>query len=280
MMLDAHQHFWRYDERQYDWIEPSMGRIRRDFLPADLLPLTTACGIAGTIAVQARQTLEETDWLLGLADQHPQLIKSVVGWMPLRDRGAGIDAILSRWGDHHLLKGVRHVLQGEPDDYMADAAFNAAVGRLGKYNLTYDLLIRAPQAPAALAFVDRHPELRIVLDHIVKPVVRERPDPAWIASIREFARREHVWCKFSGVVTEVPGWAWTSALVQPYFDIVLAAFGPGRVMFGSDWPVCLVAAEYREWHDHVRGATAALSPDEQAAVLGGTAARFYRIGTA
>ena len=277
MKIDAHQHFWRYDPIQYDWINDAMSVIRRDFLPSDLAPLADAAGITGTVAVQARQSLDETDWLIALAAAHPQLIKGVVGWVPLRDQGAAIARTLDRYAAHPVLKGVRHVLQGEPDSYFTDASFNAALAVLAHRGLRYDLLVFARQLPESIALADRHPGLSIVLDHIAKPVVDGPPPADWTSHIRELARRDHVCCKFSGVVTEVPGWKWTPELLRPYFNVVLEAFGPGRLMFGSDWPVCQVAAGYLDWHRFVESCVAPLSADERAAILGGNAAAFYRL---
>ncbi|WP_225919268.1 amidohydrolase family protein [Actomonas aquatica] len=277
MQLDSHQHFWRYHPRDYDWIDDRMAAIRQDFTPTDLAPRLSANALDGSIAVQARQSLAETAWLLELAAAHPHVIRGVVGWLPLREQGAAIGDVLAPWAGRAALKGVRHVLQGEPDAYMADAAFNAALHQLPDLGLSYDLLVMAPQLPAAIALVDRHPELPMVLDHIAKPVVRGAPDPSWVNAIRELARREHVCCKVSGIVTEVPDWQWTTDEIRPYFETVLEAFGPQRLMFGSDWPVCLVAADYADWANCVRQLISPLSPDEQAAIMGGTAARFYRI---
>lgn len=277
MKIDAHQHFWSYDPVQYDWIDDSMRAIRRDFLPADLAPLAAAAGISGTVAVQARQSLAETDWLLSLAEAHPDLVRGVVGWVPLRERGADIGAVLENYSARPALKGVRHVLQGEPDAYFDDPAFNAALAVLPAHGLSYDLLVFARQLPAALRLVDRHPGLPIVLDHIAKPVVQGPPSASWERDLRELARRDHVCCKFSGVVTEAPGWTWSTELVRAYFDVALEAFGPRRLMFGSDWPVCLVASGYAIWHGCVEACVAPLSADERAAILGGNAARFYRI---
>jgi len=277
LKIDAHQHFWRYSPADHDWIDESMAAIRRDFLPADLAPLADAAGVTATVAVQSRQSLAETDWLLALADAHPQLIHGIVGWLPLRELGQGIDFLLDRYAAHPRLKGVRHVLQGEADAYMADPAFNAAVARLASRGLSYDLLILARQLPAALAFVDRHPGLPIALNHIAKPVIQGPPSADWLRHLRELARRGQVYCKFSGLVTEVPGWRWTPALLRPYFDAALDAFGPRRLMFGSDWPVCQVAAGYLDWHRFVEACVAPLSTDERTAILGGNAARFYRL---
>ena len=280
MKIDSHQHFWSYDPVQYDWIDESMRAIRRDFLPADLAPLAAHAGVSGTVAVQARQTLAETEWLLDLAEAHASLVRGVVGWVPLRAHGSLIGATLDAFSARPAFKGVRHVLQGEPDAYMDAPSFNAAVAELPRRGLTYDLLVFARQLSSAIAFADRHPGLAIVLDHIAKPVVQGPPPSDWVKHLRELARREHVWCKFSGVVTEVPGWKWTPALLRPYFETALDAFGPSRLMFGSDWPVCEVAAGYLEWHRFVEDCVAPLSPDERAAILGGNAARFYRLGAA
>lgn len=274
-MIDAHQHFWTYSAAEYDWIDDRMARIRRDFLPLDLAPRLAEAGVRGTVAVQARQTLEETSWLLELARHHP-LIRAVVGWVPLA-KPAEAAAELDRLGDRPELRGVRHVVQGEADGFLDRADFNAGLREVTARGLTYDLLVFARQLREAIRFVDRHPAQPFVLDHIAKPRVEGAPDAAWVAAIRELARRPNVACKFSGVVTEVPGWTWTPELLRPYFDVVLGAFGPRRLMFGSDWPVCLVAAEYRGWVDCVRSFAQPLSPDEQEWILERSAQTAYRL---
>lgn len=275
MKIDAHQHFWRYSPEEYDWIDERMRAIRSDFFPEALSPLLQAAGIDGTVAVQARQTLGETHWLLELARRNA-FIRGVVGWVPLAD--PGVADLLSALAPNPRFKGVRHVVQGEPDPaFLEGAAFNAGLRAVTAHGLVYDILILAPQLPAALALVDRHPQQRFVLDHIAKPVVQGAPPAEWRRHLRELARRENVACKFSGIVTEVPGWQWTPELLRPYFDAVLEAFGPHRLMFGSDWPVCLVAANYARWHDFVKECAAALSPTERAAILGETATRIYRL---
>lgn len=276
MRLDAHQHFWRYSRAEYGWIDESMRSIQRDFLPDDLASSLAHAGMQGSITIQARQTVAETEWLLELAAAHEQ-IKGVVGWVPLAEHGGRIGALLDRFVAHPKFRGVRHVLQAEPDSYFGDTGFNQALQEVAARGLTYDLLIYARQLPAALAWVDRHPQLPIVVDHIAKPVVQGPPPPAWCQQIRELAKRERVCCKFSGVATEVPGWHWTPELLRPYFDEVLDAFGPDRLMFGSDWPVCLVATDYARWHGFVVECLASLSPNERDAILGGTAATFYRL---
>lgn len=276
MVIDAHQHFWRYTREDYDWIDDAMQAIRRDFLSSDLQRVLDVNGIDGSIAVQARQTLAETEWLLELADSAPR-IRGVVGWLPLAEHGRTIGALLDRFMAHPRFKGVRHVLQAEPDAFFEHAGFNAALAEVARRGLSYDLLIFARQLPAALRWVKRHPSLRIVLDHIAKPVVQGSPPATWRDQLRELARHEQVGCKFSGVVTEVPGWQWTPELLRPYFDVALEAFGPQRLMFGSDWPVCLVASDYERWFEFVRSCVAPLSREEQAAILGGNAAAFYRL---
>lgn len=275
MKIDAHQHFWRYTPAEYDWIDESMRAIRTNFLPETLAPVLHAAGIDGTIAVQARQTLAETNWLLELTRKH-DLIKGVVGWVPLAD--PAISDILARLTDGSLLKGVRHVVQGEPDPtFLEGAAFNQGLRAVTKHGLAYDLLIVARQLPAAISFVDRHPNQVFVLDHIAKPVVQGSPPPEWRKQIGELARRENVSCKFSGVVTEVPGWQWASGLLRPYFEVVVEAFGPRRLMFGSDWPVCLVASPYTRWLEFVQSCIASLTTDAQNRILGGTAVEVYRL---
>ncbi len=278
MRIDAHQHFWRYSSEEYAWIDESMRAIRRDFLPADLAPALAAAQLDGSVAVQARQSLAETDWLLAIANSSP-LIKGVVGWIPLAAKGENIGRLLDRYHDQTLLKGVRHVLQAEPDTYFSDPGFNAALDEIARRNLSYDLLVFARQLPAALAWTDRHPNLRIVVDHIAKPVVDGTPTPEWRAHMRELARRPNLFCKFSGVVTEAPGWRWSMDQIRPYFETALEAFGPHRLMFGSDWPVCLVAVDYARWHSTVEGLVQPLSPAERSAIMGGTATAFYQLAS-
>ncbi len=274
MKIDAHHHCWRYTPEEFDWITDDMSSIRRNFYPADLAPSLAATGLDGTVAVQARQTVEETLQLLEHTHRH-RFIKGVVGWVPLTD--PKVAGLLDQLREEKNLKGVRHVLQGEPDAYMADPAFNAGLREVAAHGLSYDLLVRAPQLPAAIALVDLHPALPIVLDHIAKPVIAGPPPAEWRRHIAELARRPNVCCKFSGLVTEVPGWAWTPELLWPYFDVVLAAFGADRLMFGSDWPVCLVATEYTRWYRFIESCVTGLAPAERDLILGGTATRFYRL---
>jgi L-fuconolactonase len=274
MIIDAHHHFWTYTPAEYGWIDDAMAVIRRDFLPGDLAREIREAGIDGVISVQARQTIEETDWLLDLAEKH-DFIRGVVGWVPLIS--PAVDADLARFATNSKLKGVRHVLQGEADEYMSRPDFNAGLARLRDHDLVYDILIVERQLPAATALVDRHPGQKFVLDHVAKPRIRENVLSPWRENVRELARRPNVFCKISGMVTEADYRGWTPEHLRPYVDTVLEAFGPSRLMFGSDWPVCLVACAYTRWAQTVRQFTAALSPSEQRDILGDSARRAYRI---
>lgn len=276
MTIDAHHHLWKYSAAEYGWIAPENQILRRDFLPADLEALMHHFGIEGTVAVQARQTVEETAWLLGLAGQHP-LIRGVVGWVPLTD-GSGVKRRLEQFAGEHKLRGVRHVVQDEPDPrYILRQDFNQGVSVLREFGLRYDILIFERQLPAAIEFVDRHPEQTFILDHIAKPRIKDRIVSPWDRNMRELAKRQNVYCKLSGMVTEADPQHWTPEALQPYIDVVLAAFGPRRVMYGSDWPVMLPAGDYVRWHGTVRNAIARLSIAEQERIMGGTAAEAYGI---
>jgi L-fuconolactonase len=276
MRIDSHQHFWRFDQAAYPWIQPSMAVLRRDYLPGDLAPLIAASGIDGVVAVQAQQTVEETRWLLSLAAEHP-FIRGVVGWAPLVDPGVG--AVLEELAPHAALKGIRHILHDEPDDrYMLREDFGRGVARLEQHSLVYDILIFAKHLPAALELVDRHPRQPFVVDHVAKPAITAgRFDEAWARHLRDLARRPHVTCKLSGMVTEVRDAPWTPALLAPYVETALEAFGANRVMFGTDWPVCLLRCGYGDWTGAVAGFMSQLSDSEQRAIMGENATRVYRL---
>jgi L-fuconolactonase len=273
-MIDAHHHLWKYSAAEYPWITPEMRVIRRDFLPAQLEELMHHFGIEGTVAVQARQTQEETSWLLSLAEQHP-LIRGVVGWVPLTD-GAGVKPHLERFAGNRRLRGVRHVIHDEPDPrYILRDDFNAGVATLLEFKLRYDILIFEKHLPAAIEFVDRHPNQVFVLDHVAKPRIKERIVSPWDRNMREIAKREHVYCKLSGMVTEADLGAWTPRDLEPYIDVVLGAFGPRRIMYGSDWPVLLRVSDYARWFGTVNHAISKLSKAEQGRIMGGTAVEAY-----
>jgi L-fuconolactonase len=273
-MIDAHHHLWKYSAAEYPWITSQMQVIRRDFLPAQLEELMHHFGIEGTVAVQARQTLEETSWLLSLAEQHP-LIRGVVGWVPLTD-GARVKPHLERFAGNPRLRGVRHVIHDEPDPrYILRDDFNAGVAALLEFKLRYDILIFEKHLPAAIEFVDRHPNQVFILDHMAKPRIKERIISPWDRNMREIAKRENVYCKLSGMVTEANIEAWKPQDLEPYIDVVLGAFGPRRIMYGSDWPVLLRASDYARWFGTVNNAISKLSKAEQERIMGGTAVEAY-----
>ena len=275
MRIDSHHHFWKYDPAEYDWIGEEMGVIRRDFLPEHLAAEITAAGIDGAVYVQARQTVEETAALLEFAGAK-EFIPGVVGWVPLVS--PGVEQDLQGFATNGKLRGVRHVLQGEPDDfYLLRADFNAGIRALRPFGLVYDILIFERHLPQTCTFVDRHPGQVFVLDHIAKPRIKEGSLEPWSTHLRELAQRENVFCKLSGLVTEASWSGWTPEQLRPYVDTVLAAFGPARMMFGSDWPVCLVACGYARWVETVRQLAAGLTPGEQGRLFGGTAEEVYRL---
>ncbi len=273
--IDAHHHLWRYSPLEYDWIDDSMAALRRDFLPADLAQEMAAADVDGAVVVQARQTLEETRWLLDQAE-HSAAIRGVVGWAPVA--GEGFPGVMEEFEGSSKLKGLRHVIQGEKDEaYILRQDFNAGIRSLQGSGLVYDLLIFARQLPRTIEFVDRHPKQVFVLDHLAKPGIRERLVEPWAEQLRELARRENVWCKLSGLVTEAEWTAWDDAALRPYLDVAVEAFGPKRLMAGSDWPVCLVATQYGQWFEVLRRYFAGFSEEEQAAVFGTNAVDVYKL---
>ena len=276
MRIDSHHHFWDYSVEQYGWISDEMSVLKRDFGPKDLAEIAEPAGIEKVVSVQARQTIEETRWLLEIAGQSP-LIGGVVGWVPLAEESIGSD--LEKWSSDKNLKAVRHVVQDEPDDaFILGEAFNRGIAQLKDFNLVYDILIFAKHLPNTIKFVDKHPEQPFVLDHIAKPTIKSTEfDEAWKLNLLELATRENVTCKFSGVVTEVRDSSWTLDTIRPYWDVALEAFGPKRLMYGSDWPVCLLKSEYSRWVDAVSELANQLTPDEQDDFWGKNAATAYSI---
>ncbi|WP_166825126.1 amidohydrolase family protein [Thalassoroseus pseudoceratinae] len=272
--IDSHHHFWHYDPQEYGWIGPDMGVLKRDFLPADLKTEMQANGIEGVVSVQARQTVEETDALLAFADDS-EWIRGVVGWVPLA--APDVTDVLARFADRPRLKAVRHVVQDEPDDrFLLRDDFNRGIAALKPFGLVYDILIYAKQLPSTIEFVDRHPEQPFVLDHIAKPTIQMAEfDQTWADLLRELAKRPNVSCKFSGVVTEVRDTEWTVETIRPYWDVALESFGPARLMYGSDWPVCLLRSEYDRWVNCVATLASEMSSDEQSNFWAGNAIRAY-----
>ncbi len=276
MRIDSHHHFWNYSVEEYGWINDDMSVLKRDFGPDDLKEVGTAGGVNAVISVQARQSLDETNWLLSIADQN-DYIAGVVGWVPLAS--PDVEQSLASFSDRTKLKAVRHVVQDEPDDaFILGTEFNRGVSYLKNHNLVYDILIFAKHLENSIKFVDNHPEQAFVLDHIAKPTIQSaRFDEKWATDIRELAKRENVKCKFSGVVTEVRDETWEVETIQPYWDVAIEAFGPNRLMYGSDWPVCLLKSDYARWITTVEELASGLSAAEQQQFWFGTAQRAYNL---
>ena len=273
--IDSHQHFWHYNREDYPWMGAAHGPLKIDYLPPDLQPLLAASGMDGTVAVQARQNLRETEFLLELADQY-DLLRGVVGWLDMR--ADDIEAQLERFAAHPYLVGLRHIVHDEADDrFMLGGNFLRGLAALKAYDLRYDLLLFPRHLPIAIDVVKRFPEQPFVLDHIAKPFIKDGILEPWESDIRTLATFDNVCCKVSGMVTEAAWGAWTQADFAPYLDVVFDCFGVDRLMFGSDWPVCTLAGSYGEVVGIVENYIAALSADERAKVMGGNAIDFYQL---
>jgi L-fuconolactonase len=275
LRIDAHQHFWRYQRSEYGWIDDSMAILRRDFLPEDLQRDMTRAGFTASVAVQARQTLEETRSLLALADAYP-FIAGVIGWIDLQAPDAR--AQIEQFGRHPKLVGVRHIVQGEADDwFLLRPEFGRGLSLLAEFDLTYDLLIYSRHLAVASELAARFPAQRFVLDHLAKPDVRGGEIRIWEAGLRKLAACANVWCKLSGLVTEADWGAWTPAQLRPYLDVAFECFGPGRLMIGSDWPVCTLAADYARAMAVVMEYVADRPAVERDGILGANARRFWNL---
>lgn len=278
MNIDAHQHFWTYDATEYPWITDEKSILRRDYLPEDLAREQAKVNFAGSIAVQARQTLEESRWLLALADR-TERIKGVVGWVDLCSER--VEQQLADLAAHPKLVGVRHVVQDEPDDrFMLRREFLRGLSLLKQFGLTYDLLIYPKQLPAAIEVVKRFPEQSFVLDHAAKPLVRDRLLSPWAERIRELANFRNVCCKISGLVTEANWHEWKSEDFAPYLDVASEAFGEDRLMVGSDWPVCRLAATYEQVVSLAREFFQSSPEAARKKIFGENALRFYGVPAA
>ncbi len=277
MKIDSHQHFWVYDAQQYPWI-PKGSPLQRDWLPSDLTLLLERVGLEGCIAVQARQTVEESRWLLTLAD-HATIIKGVVGWVDLRSDT--VEEQLAELSKHPKFVGVRHVVQDEPEpDFMLRPEFVRGIGKLKQFQMTYDILVYSRQLPAAIELAKRIPEQPFALDHIAKPLIKDGRISPWREQIRELAKEPNVVCKVSGLVTEADHKRWQAAGLKSYLDVVFEAFGENRLMFGSDWPVCLLAGAYDSVFGLVDDYTRQLTREAREKFFGGNAASFYHVGGA
>ena len=274
MRIDAHHHFWNYNADEYAWLDGPMESLKRDFTPTDLKPLLDAAGINAVVSIEARQTEIETAYLLNHASQN-DWIAGVVGYIPLESPTVRVS--LERFTQNRHFRGVRKVLQGQPEGCMRGDDFNRGIAHLKHFNIAYDILIFAKQIPEAVELVDRHPQQIFVLDHLAKPRIEDGGYEPWAGDIRRLAERPNVYCKISGMVTEADWKTWSPSTLQPYFDATIDTFGPNRLMFGSDWPVATVASEYSRWVDTVKTWTAALSETEQERLWAGTAIEAYRL---
>jgi L-fuconolactonase len=274
MRIDAHQHFWNYDSERFDWITDDMASLRRNFLPEDLYPILQTSQIDGCIAVQAEEHLRETAFLLELSEDHPWIL-GVVGWAELAQDN--LDETLDRWSNFSKLLGFREVLQSKEPEYMLRKEFIRGIHKLGQRGYTYDLLTYPNQLPVALQLVDACPNQFFVIDHLSKPDIKAGGWKAWKKSLQPFSERELVYAKVSGLVTEADWKKWSPADLFPYLEITLELFGPKRLLFGSDWPVCLVAGQYKEVLGVIESFAEQLSAHEKEALFGGTAQEFYKI---
>lgn len=274
LRIDAHHHLWTYTRQEYGWIGDAMAALRRDFTAHDLHREMERAGIHAAVAVQARESLEETQWLLKQAAAHPR-IAGVVGWAPIASDI--FPEVVNRLKEHDRLVGLRHIVQAEPAGFLDGQAFNRGIALLEPAGLCYDILIAEHQLDEAARFIDRHPYQRFVVDHCAKPRIAAGELEPWSSRMRALALRPNVVCKISGLVTEANWTSWTLGDLRPYLDTVLDAFGPARVMAGSDWPVCLVATSYSHWWDALHLYTESLSTSERRSIHGDVARSFYRL---
>jgi L-fuconolactonase len=274
MIIDSHQHFWIFDLERDSWITPEMGVIRKNFLPEDLKPVLKSNGVDGCVTVQASQTDSETDFLLQLAEAN-DFVKGVVGWVDLRS--PNLYGQLEKYSQFEKLKGFRHVVQGEEEGFMLQPDFIKGVGQLVAFDFTYDILIRANQLEEAFNFAVKLPNVKFVLDHIAKPLIKIGETVKWSTDIKRLAELPNVSCKVSGMVTEADWQNWGKADFRPYLDVVFEAFGTERLLYGSDWPVCLVAAEYEGAKGILTDYLSMFSDSEMASVMGQNAVKFYNL---
>ena len=275
MQVDAHQHFWKFNPVRDSWITEDMAVIQKDFMPEDLQPLLEKNGFDGCVAVQADQSEEETSFLVGLASDF-SFIRGVVGWVDLQ--AEDIAERLQQFSRHKIIKGFRHVLQAETQrDLMLSPKFINGIALLKTFDFTYDILIFPDQLIYSKNLVAQFPEQKFVIDHLAKPHIKKKEIKEWTSDIESIAKLPNVWCKLSGIVTEADWKGWQKEDFRPYMDVVVNAFGIDKIMFGSDWPVCQVAASYSEVVEIAKDYFSTFSNDEQEKVFGGNAASFYNL---
>lgn len=275
MIIDAHQHFWIYETEKHAWIEDDMATIRRDFLPSDLRPIYREHGVKGCIAVQADQTLKENDFLLEQAEIN-DFIKGIIGWVDLQSSELKND--LDNYAQYPIIKGYRHVVQAEPDPlFLLRKQFLNGISELQKRNLVYEILVFPHQLPSVLEFVKLFPNIKFVIDHIAKPYIKEGYFESWALLMKELGQIKNVNCKISGMITEANYITWTNQEILPYMELVLEAFGPKRILYGSDWPVCLVAGNYGKVLRLAKEFSNTLSENEQVDFFYNNAQRIYNL---
>ncbi len=273
-IIDTHQHFWNYDPVIYDWITEEMSAIRKDFLPGDLAGVLKDDKVDACVSVQANQTEAETEWLVQMADEN-DFIAGVVGWVDLRSDI--IEERLQYFSQYKKLKGFRHVLQGEEPSFMLQESFLNGISKLNEYGFAYDILVFPHHLESVLQLVKKFPDQRFVIDHIAKPCIKEGKIDEWKAGMEEISKHKNVYCKLSGMVTEADWKNWTNTDLTPYLNTVVNCFGTDRIMFGSDWPVCLVASSYNRWLNVIREYFASYTIDDQEKVFSKNAVRFYHL---
>ena len=275
MTIDSHQHFWNYDPAKDSWITDEMGVLRNNFTPHDLKPILDSNKIEGCVVVQADQSESENDFLLKLAEEN-DFIKGVVGWVDLR--AEDIQGRLAYYASFKKLKGFRHIVQGEPDDhFLLCPDFMRGVSALRSHNFTYDILIYPRHLSAAIEFAKKFPLQKFVIDHLAKPEIKNGNIQSWKKDIRKIAALKNVYCKISGMVTEADWQKWTHADIEPYLDVVFESFGIDRLMYGSDWPVCLLAGSYEKQLSIIKSYVISLSAVEQNKIMGANAINFYNL---
>jgi len=277
MRIDAHQHFWKYNSSEYSWISGQMKGLKRDFLPNDLLHELQGIGFEGSVAVQARQSLDETRWLLDIAGEN-EFVKGVVGWIDLCSEES--ENQLKDFVNNRKFAGVRHVLQDEPDDrFMLSEPFLKGISRIERYNLVYEILILPKHLPISEELVRRFPGQQFILDHIAKPLIKEGTITPWREDIQKLAKHPNVSCKMSGMVTEANWHSWKKEDFLPYLDVVMDAFGPSRLMIGSDWPVCTISSSYNVTMKLAIDYLSSLNQSDRDLILGLNAMRIYKLQT-
>jgi L-fuconolactonase len=273
--IDSHQHFWKFDPVRDSWIDERMAVIRRDFMPEDIEPLLSARGIDGCVSVQADQSEEENTFLLAHADQH-DFIKGVVGWVDLQ--APDIHERLRYYSQFKKMKGFRHILQGEKQrDFMLRPEFKRGISALRSFGYTYDILIYADQLKFMEKFIEAFPDQPFVIDHLAKPYIRDKKIDEWKKDMMSICKYDNVFCKVSGMITEADWQHWKNEDFKPYLDVIIEGFGMSRLMYGSDWPVCLVAGSYAKTSNVVKEFFSTFTANEQAAFFGGNAIRFYNL---